>query len=145
MAHISEYTIEKIRNRADIIDIITPYVKLKKRGRNYFGVCPFHSEKTASFSVNSEKQIYKCFGCGKGGSSIDFIMEIERLGFVEAIKFLADQYSIQIEEINSNSKNISISEKLYEINKIVAEMYNKNLLSNDNKRHIDYFLQRYNV
>ena len=74
MAKISEQTIEKIRNRADIIDIISKYVSLKKRGRNYFGLCPFHNEKTPSFSVNPEKQIFKCFGCGTGGSSIDFIM-----------------------------------------------------------------------
>lgn len=142
MAQISEYTIEKIRNKADIIDIVSPYVNLKKRGRNFFGVCPFHSEKTASFSVNSEKQIFKCFGCGKGGSSIDFIMEIEKLGFVEAIKFLADQYSIQIEEINSNSKNKDLSHHLYEINNQVANMYNQNLLAQKNKKYIDYFVDR---
>ena len=74
MAKISEQSIEQIRNRADIIDIISSYVELKKRGRNFFGLCPFHNEKTASFSVSPEKQIYKCFGCGAGGSSIDFII-----------------------------------------------------------------------
>ena len=140
MAKISEYTIEKIRNRADIYDIVSNYVNLKKRGRNFFGVCPFHSEKTASFSVNSEKQIFKCFGCGKGGSSIDFIMEYEKLDFVDAIKFLADQYSIQIEEINSKNKDISYN--LYEINSHVASMYNQNLSDDKNKRYMDYFLKR---
>ena len=74
MAKISERSIEQIRNRADIIDIISSYVELKKRGRNFFGLCPFHNEKTPSFSANPEKQIYKCFGCGSGGSSMDFIM-----------------------------------------------------------------------
>ena len=142
MAQISEYTIEKIRNRADIIDIVSPYVNLKKRGRNFFGVCPFHSEKTASFSVNSDKQIFKCFGCGKGGSSIDFIMEIEKLGFVEAIKFLADQYSIEIEEINSNKNKKDITHNLYEMNSQVSSMYNKNLLADNNKKYINYFIDR---
>ena len=76
MAKISEQSIEQIRNRADIIDIISSYVELKKRGRNFFGLCPFHNEKTPSFTVNPDKQIFKCFGCGAGGSSIDFVMEI---------------------------------------------------------------------
>ena len=101
MAKISEQSIEQIRNRADIVEIISPYVELKKRGRNFFGLCPFHGEKTASFSVNPEKQIFKCFGCGLGGSSIDFIMEKEKLDFVEAIRFLADQYGIEIEQTHA--------------------------------------------
>ena len=86
MAHISEQIIEQIRSTADIVEVVSGYVQLKKRGRNYFGLCPFHGEKTASFSVNSERQIYKCFGCSVGGGVINFIMEIEGMEFVDNIK-----------------------------------------------------------
>ena len=75
MAQISENTIELVRTSADIVDVISGYMELKKKGRNFFGLCPFHGEKTPSFSVNQEKQIYKCFGCGTGGGVINFIME----------------------------------------------------------------------
>ena len=92
MGRISEQIIEQIRSTADIIEVVSGYVQLKKRGRNYFGLCPFHNEKTPSFSVNPEKQIFKCFGCGTGGSSIDFIMEFEKLDFIESVRYLAQQY-----------------------------------------------------
>ena len=97
MARISEQTIEKIRSAADIVEVVSSYVELKNRGRNFFGLCPFHSENSASFSVNQERQIYKCFGCGVGGGSINFIMEIENLEFVDSLLHLADQYGIQLE------------------------------------------------
>ena len=77
MARISDQIIEQIRSTADIIEVVSGYVQLKKRGRNYFGLCPFHGEKTASFSVSPERQIYICFGCSVGGGVINFIMEIE--------------------------------------------------------------------
>ena len=131
MAKISEQSIEKIRSRADIIEVISRYVSLKRRGRNYFGLCPFHSEKTASFSVNPEKQIFKCFGCGTGGSSIDFIMEIEKLDFVESIRYLADQYSVEIEESSYNKKMKDISSDLYDMNENVSNLYKQNLLGNE--------------
>jgi len=130
MAKISEQTIEKIRNRADIIDIISKYVSLKKRGRNYFGLCPFHNEKTPSFSVNPEKQIFKCFGCGTGGSSIDFIMEFEKLDFIESVRYLAQQYNIEIEESNYNKKIKDISADLYDMNAKISDSYQRNLLNN---------------
>jgi len=129
MAKISEQSIEQIRNRADIVEIISPYVELKKRGRNFFGLCPFHGEKTASFSVNPEKQIYKCFGCGLGGSSIDFIMEKEKLDFVEAIRFLADQYGIEIEQTHTISKGQDITANIYEMYSKTANIYQKNLFT----------------
>ena len=107
MARISEQLIEQIRSTADIIEVVSGYVQLKKRGRNYFGLCPFHDEKTASFSVNSERQIYKCFGCNVGGGVINFIMEIEGMEFINAVKHIAHQYSIelQIDEIQGQSKD----------------------------------------
>ena len=120
MAKISEQSIEQIRNRADIIDIVSSYVELKKRGRNFFGLCPFHNEKTSSFSVSPDKQIFKCFGCGAGGSSIDFIMEIEKLDFVESIRYLADQYGVEIEETHTISKGQDITANIFEMNSFCA-------------------------
>ena len=131
MAKISEQSIEKIRNRADVVEIISKYVSLKKRGRNYFGLCPFHNEKTPSFSVNPEKQIFKCFGCGTGGSSIDFIMEFEKLDFIESVKYLAEQYNIEIEQSSYSNKIKDISADLYDMNTKVSDLYQNNLLNNN--------------
>ena len=86
----SEQFLQELADRNDIVDVVSAYVRLtKKSGANLFGLCPFHSEKTPSFSVSPEKQIYHCFGCGKGGSVINFIMEIENLGYRDAVAFLA--------------------------------------------------------
>jgi len=127
MARISEQIIEQIRSTADIIEVVSGYVDLKKKGRNFFGLCPFHGEKTPSFSVNPQRQIYKCFGCGAGGGSINFIMAIENLGFVEAVKQLADQYGIdlQLEETPGHSQDI-ISQ-LFDIHEKASIYYLKNL------------------
>ena len=92
MARISEQSIEKVRQAADIVDVVSGYVELKQKGRNFFGLCPFHDEKTPSFSVNPDKQIFKCFGCGAGGGSINFVMELEKLEFVDSVKTLAQNY-----------------------------------------------------
>ena len=86
MARISEQTIEQIRSIADIQDVVSKYVQLKKRGSNWFGICPFHEEKTGSFAVNSSRQIYKCFGCGEGGGVIQFIIKVENLEFQQGRK-----------------------------------------------------------
>ena len=95
---ISVNTIEQIKNRVDILDVIGEYVKLKKRGSNYLGNCPFHNEKTPSFTVSPAKELYKCFGCGKSGNSIGFLMEHDKLSYVEALRWLANRYQIEIEE-----------------------------------------------
>ena len=120
MARISEQRIEKIRDVADIHEIISSYVELKKKGRNFFGLCPFHGEKTPSFSVNTDKQIYKCFGCGEGGSSIDFIMQKHNYDFVEALTYLADKYAIDLEITGTNKKVMGVRSELLEINKYTA-------------------------
>ena len=101
MPKISQTTIDQIRDRADIIDIISQEVNLKRKGINYFGVCPFHDEKTPSFSVSPSKQIYHCFGCGNGGNVFTFLMEYEKVTFFEAVKGLAEKYNIIIEEIKN--------------------------------------------
>ena len=142
MARISEQSIEKIRSVADIYDIISSYVELKKKGRNFFGLCPFHGEKTPSFSVNTEKQIYKCFGCGEGGSSIDFIMQKHNYDFVEALTYLADKYSIDLEISGSNNKTMGIRSEILEMNKYTSQMYYNNLLDSQNKNILNHLNQR---
>ncbi|MFP4556587.1 MAG: DNA primase [Bacteroidales bacterium] len=95
---IDQVTVERIIAAADIVEVVKDFVSLKKRGVNYLGLCPFHNEKTPSFSVSPAKGIYKCFGCGKGGNPVNFIMEHEQLGYVDALKFLAKKYNIEVEE-----------------------------------------------
>ncbi|WP_077327025.1 DNA primase [Virgibacillus siamensis] len=102
---VSEEVIEEVRKSNDIADVVGEYVQLKKQGRNYFGLCPFHGEKSPSFSVTQEKQIFHCFGCGKGGNVLTFIMEIEDFSFYEALKFLADRSGIELPENTIQNQN----------------------------------------
>src|SRR6476619_2210557 len=95
---ITQNTIQQIQSRIDIIEIIGGFVKLKKRGANYLGLCPFHNEKTPSFTVSPSKEIYKCVGCGKSGNTISFLMEHEKYSYVEALRWLAHRYNVEIEE-----------------------------------------------
>ena len=95
---ISQESIQQILSRIDIVEIVGSFIKLKKRGANYLGLCPFHNEKTPSFTVSPSKEIYKCFGCGKSGNSISFVMEHEKYSYVEALKWLANRYGIEVEE-----------------------------------------------
>ena len=95
---IDRQTIDRILAAVPIEDLVGDYVRLTKRGSNYIGLCPFHSEKTPSFNVSPSRGIYKCFGCGKGGNAVSFLMEIEQLNFIDAIKRLAKRAGIQIEE-----------------------------------------------
>ncbi|HPH23195.1 MAG TPA: CHC2 zinc finger domain-containing protein, partial [Chitinophagaceae bacterium] len=99
---ITPQTIETIKSRIDIIDIVGEYVKLKKRGSNYIGNCPFHNEKTPSFTVSPAKELYKCFGCGKSGNSITFLMDHDKLSYVEALRWLAHRYNIEVEETEAS-------------------------------------------
>ena len=94
-SRIPENTIEEIRARADILEVVSEFVTLKKGGKNYMGLCPFHSEKTPSFSISPEKQIYHCFGCGAGGNVFKFLMEIEDIPFVDAVRTVnpSDKYA----------------------------------------------------
>lgn len=95
---IDQLTVDRIIAAADVVEVVKDFVSLKKRGVNFIGLCPFHNEKTPSFSVSPAKGIYKCFGCGKGGNAVNFIMDHEQLGYVEALKFLAKKYNIEVEE-----------------------------------------------
>lgn len=126
---ISEEVIEKIKEENDIVDIISEHVRLKRTGRNYSGLCPFHHEKTPSFSVSQDKQIYKCFGCGEAGNVITFLMKLKNLSFVEACEFLAERAKIDL-HINENDNSKNITKKLYDINTEVARFYFNNLRNN---------------
>ena len=104
---IDPHTIDRIIDAADIADVISEFISLKRRGVNYLGLCPFHNEKTPSFIVSPAKGIYKCFGCGKGGNVVNFVMEHEHYSYVEALKFLAKKYNIQIEEKEETPEEIA--------------------------------------
>ncbi|MBU5265899.1 DNA primase [Virgibacillus proomii] len=108
---IPEEVIEAIRKANDIVDVVGDYVQLKKQGRNYFGLCPFHGEKTPSFSVTKDKQIFHCFGCGKGGNVITFLMEIENFSFYEALQFLADRSGVPLPDNLQLKKESSLSQE----------------------------------
>lgn len=138
---ISEEIIQKIKEQNDIVDIVSETVKLRKAGRNYTGLCPFHHEKTPSFSVSQDKQIYKCFGCGEAGNAITFVMKTKNLSFVEAVKYLGEKVNIEVDPYTpQNSAIKDKSEKLYKINVEAARFYFKNLQTN--KEVISYFNRR---
>lgn len=141
---ISEQKIDEIRAAANIVDIISESVQLRKRGKNFLGLCPFHTEKTPSFTVSEEKQIYHCFGCHSGGNVFKFLMEYEKISFVESVQELAEKLGIQLEvEENINSEFQNEQEILYDINIEAAKYFSNNLL-NDSEGQIarDYFQKR---
>lgn len=103
---IPDELVDRIKQTADIVDVVGDFVSLKRRGSNYQACCPFHNEKTPSFNVNPVRQIYKCFGCGKAGDSVRFVMDIENIGFTEALRFLAKKYGIEIQEQESTPEEL---------------------------------------
>jgi DNA primase len=141
MAKIPPETIDRIRDSADILAVVSRHVNLKKRGRNYFGICPFHHEKTPSFSVAPDKGIYHCFGCGAGGNAINFIMEFEKVSFVDAVKQLGAELGIPVEFTGSDDSREFFS-ALYEIHRLATEIYHKTLFSERGKDALTYLLNR---
>ncbi len=144
---ISQNTINEILNTAQVEDVIQDYVNLKRRGVNMIGLCPFHDEKTPSFTVSPAKNIYKCFGCGKGGNPVNFIMEHESLSYPEALRHLAAKYGIEIEETqktHEQKQEQQLAESLYLINKFAAEHFHHNLVETDEGKSIglSYFKER---
>ena len=124
---INDNVLDEIRDRADIVDLIGEYVDLKRSGSNYMGLCPFHSEKTPSFSVSPSKSIFKCFGCGVGGDVITFVMKRENLSFPEAVEFLADKYNVRLEVYKDENKEAREKRnRLYEINREAGLHFLKN-------------------
>ncbi|MDO9527953.1 MAG: DNA primase [Syntrophales bacterium] len=130
--HIPEDKIEEIRNRADIVSLVSGYLTLKKAGRNFTGLCPFHKEKNPSFTVNPDKQIFYCFGCGEGGNVFTFLMKIDNMSFPEAVRHLAGKMGIVIGSRHmggAEKKEISIREELKRVNLLAAQYFSKNLFS----------------
>lgn len=125
---ITPQTIQQITSRIDIIDVVGEFVKLKKRGTNYLGNCPFHNEKSPSFTVSPAKEIYKCFGCGKSGNTITFLMEHEKYSYVEALRWLAARYNIEIEETETSPAQKmaqQTADSLYAINHFAMDFFTK--------------------
>ena len=145
MVRYSEELIEEIRNNNDIVDVISQYVILKRSGRNFFGLCPFHKEKSPSFSVSPDKQIFHCFGCGVGGNVIHFVSKIENLDFRETLELLANRANIQLPTLNNNyedNKRVILKSKVYEINEIAAKFYHENLYKPTSKQAQEYIKKR---
>ena len=137
---INDDVIDRVKESSDIVQIVSDYVRLKKTGSNFVGLCPFHSEKTPSFTVSESKQYFHCFGCGEGGDSITFIMKKENLSFIEAVMFLADKYNIKIEEKQIDNKFYEQKERLYDINKEAARYFFNNLMND--KKSLQYLSSR---
>ena len=138
----SDDIIEEVRGRSDIVDVISGYVRLTRKGSSYFGLCPFHNEKSPSFSVSGSKQMFYCFGCGEGGNVFSFIMKYENYTFPEAVKMLADRAGVQLPEVSMSPeerKQQDIKSQLYDINKEAAMFYYRMLKSPGGKRAYEYF------
>ncbi len=136
---ITQNTIQQILSRIDIIDIVGSFVKLKKRGTNYLGLCPFHNEKSPSFTVSPSKEIYKCFGCGRSGNSISFLMEHEKYSYVEALRWLANKYNVEIEETETSpafKQQQQVADSLYIINSFAQQFFSNALFNTDDGQDI---------
>ncbi|MDO4268326.1 MAG: DNA primase [Eubacteriales bacterium] len=143
--YFPEEIIEEVRTRNDIVDVISGYVKLQKKGSNYFGLCPFHNEKSPSFSVSPQKQMYYCFGCGAGGNVLTFVMEYENYTFPEAMKVLAERAGVKLPEIEYSKEERARADKrstLLEINKLAASYFYYQLHQPQGKIGYDYFRNR---
>lgn len=144
MARYSDEIIDDVRQSNDIVDVISQYVRLKRSGRNYFGLCPFHNEKSPSFSVSPEKQIFHCFGCGVGGNVFTFLTKIEGINFVEAVQQLAERANIQLPTLENNvdSAKEALKAKVYKVNEFTAKYYHENLYRPESKMAQEYIKKR---
>lgn len=140
----SDEILNEVRENSDIVEVISQYVHLKRSGRNYFGLCPFHNEKSPSFSVSPDKQIFHCFGCGVGGNVFTFISKIEGIGFKEAIENLADRAGIVLPKSTNNedSRKEKLKSKVYKVNNFTADYYHKRLYKPESKAGQEYVKQR---
>ncbi|MCB2201754.1 DNA primase [bacterium] len=138
---IPQDTIEQIRDTVDIADVIGDYVRLKKRGKNFLGLCPFHTEKTPSFTVSPDKQMYYCFGCGKGGNAITFLMEHEKMTFVEAVRLLAQKANIVIKETGSDYRREQL-ERMNYAHVVALEYFHKLLFDKKYAKVLDGYLRK---
>jgi DNA primase len=135
--------LEEIRSSSDIVDVISQHVRLKKRGKNFVGLCPFHQEKTPSFTVSAEKQVFHCFGCAKGGNVFTFVMEIEKVSFTEAVRSLADKAGITISFTEEDQQQQSEIETLYNVCRLAGLHFYNNLTKTDEGRTaLEYYHNR---
>ncbi|HHV94911.1 MAG TPA: DNA primase [Clostridiaceae bacterium] len=143
-AFFTEEFIEEVRMNNDIVEVVSEYVHLKRKGRYFFGLCPFHNERTPSFTVTPDLQIFNCFGCNKGGNVIHFIMSIENLDFVEAIKFLAERAGMELpgNDNSESAKEYKLKTEILNINKFVAQSYYNNLMSEKGSGAREYLSRR---
>jgi DNA primase len=131
---IKQETIQQITSRIDVVEIVGEFVKLKKRGANYMGLCPFHNEKSPSFTVSPAKEIYKCFGCGKSGNAISFLMEHEKYSYVEALRWLAAKYNVEVEETEVSAEykqSLLVADSLHIINKFAQQYFETQLFDGE--------------
>ncbi len=144
MVKYSDELIEEIRSNNDIVDVISQYVTLKRSGRNFFGLCPFHKEKSPSFAVSPDKQIFHCFGCNAGGNVIHFVSKIESINFKETLELLAERANIELPTLDNSEdeKTARLKSKVYEINQIAAEFYHENLYKPTSKAAQEYIKKR---
>lgn len=144
MERYNDEILDEIRSRNDIVSTISQYMMLKRKGRNYFGLCPFHNEKSPSFSVSPDKQIFHCFGCGVGGDVINFVKKIENIGFLDSVRLLAEKSGIQLPNDISKAEeeNIKLKNRVYKINELAAKFYHENLYKPTSKIAQDYIKKR---
>ena len=147
MKKIDRETVQKILDTADIVDVVSDFVHLKRRGAGYIGLCPFHNERTPSFSVSKSKGICKCFSCGKGGSPVNFLMELEQMSYNDALRYLAKKYNIEIKEHEMTDKEreeATERESMLAISDFALKHFENNLVNTDDGRDIglSYFRER---
>ena len=144
MERYNDEILDEIRSRNDIVSTISQYMTLKRKGRNYFGLCPFHNEKSPSFSVSPDKQIFHCFGCGVGGDVINFVKKIENIGFLDSVRLLAEKSGIQLPNDISKAEeeSIKLKNRVYKINELAAKFYHENLYKPTSKIAQDYIKKR---
>ena len=139
---ISDQFIQELKARTAIEEVISDYVQLKKSGRSYMGLCPFHNEKTPSFSVSPENSFFHCFGCGAGGDVITFIRKIENLDYVEAVKLLAKRAGMTVPEDGRDDGMGRLKTRIYEANREAARFYHKQLYTPEGERALEYLRKR---
>ncbi|MCK4895095.1 MAG: DNA primase, partial [Calditrichia bacterium] len=140
MPAVPEHIIDRIRDSVDIVELISRYINLRKQGKNYKSLCPFHPEKTPSFSVSPDKQIFYCFGCGAGGNVFNFLMRFEKITFPEAFQKLAAEAGIELPKYQKDEEKSSEYDRLYRANQFAAEFYHQQL--NDDEIRISKYLEK---
>ena len=142
MPKLTTEQINDIRSSVDIVDVVSKYVSLTQRGKNYFGVCPFHDDHSPSMSVSKDKQIYTCFSCGATGNVFKFVMDYENISFIEAIKKIADIGGIKLDISDYHFSKKSVNNSLYDIYDLSLKFYQNNLKTKEGKKAKDYLYKR---